>query len=290
MKFKNIIAGFLAVATVSASCGSMAFAADATINAGIGDAEAAPGGTFSIDVNLADIPDTGLCNVDFAVKFDSTAVTITGVSEGTICKTGAAEAELKSESGLSDSILNGDEYSCFDWNKQTNGDIAMMWATSEASNYWIKDDGVFATITGTVNADVAAGTKIPFEIVPVTRESYPGSTANADVNFCYTDASDNVLYYASKLTAGTLTVTGSSETTSETPSDVVYGDVNGDTKVNILDVAEFCKVVGAGNNFADAKLKANADCVKDGNIDMKDALAILQFITKSITSLPVSAN
>lgn len=281
MKFRRTIAGFLAVATVATASNVFASATTNTVGATVGNATAAVGGTFSIDISLSDIPTTGISATDFAINFDSKAVTITSVTEGAICNTGAAAKELELDSSLADSMMNGGTYSCFDWYTQTNGNIAVMWATAlDDSTYWIKKSGVFATIKGTVNSTVAEGTKIPFTIAPVDRATYPGSTTtNTDVNFGYTDATDKVVAYASTLTAGTLTVSGAST--------VLSGDVTGDGKIDISDVVEFCKVIGKGKKFTDPKILANADCVADGVIDMKDALAVLQFVTKYVTALPI---
>lgn len=88
-------------------------------------------------------------------------------------------------------------------------------------------------------------------------------------------------------TAPVTTTTAPVTTTEEVVLPSLYGDVNVDGKVDIADVAEFCKIVGSGKSFTNKQAAANADCVLDKSIDMKDALAVLQYVTKYITSLPI---
>lgn len=75
----------------------------------------------------------------------------------------------------------------------------------------------------------------------------------------------------------------------DTPSDVLYGDANGDGSVDVADVVAVAAYVGspATNKLTEEGL-ANADVQGDGDgVTANDALAIQQYLANIIKSLPV---
>ncbi|MBQ8011997.1 MAG: dockerin type I repeat-containing protein [Oscillospiraceae bacterium] len=74
--------------------------------------------------------------------------------------------------------------------------------------------------------------------------------------------------------------------TPDTPSDVVYGDVNCDGQVSIADVLTLNKNLMCGEKLSDEGA-ANADVDGDGAPSSADALNILKFVVKILDKLPV---
>ncbi len=93
-------------------------------------------------------------------------------------------------------------------------------------------------------------------------------------------------------TATTASTTSNAETTATTTTttaaadEVLYGDVNGDNDVNILDVLTLNKNLLAGEPLSEGARQA-ADVNGSGAPDASDALAILKYTIGVITSLPV---
>ena len=87
----------------------------------------------------------------------------------------------------------------------------------------------------------------------------------------------------------TETTTGESTTTTEDSDVVVYGDVNLDGKVDLIDAITMNKYLAKIiTMFTDAQ-KANANCdITDGTktIDEKDAAALIDFVIMIEKKLP----
>ena len=84
------------------------------------------------------------------------------------------------------------------------------------------------------------------------------------------------------------TETQKTETQTETQpqvTEVKYGDVNLDDKVNILDVIALNRTV-LGKESLNPQQKANADVNQNGGIDSGDSLSVMKFIVGLLTSLP----
>ena len=70
------------------------------------------------------------------------------------------------------------------------------------------------------------------------------------------------------------------------PATTIYGDVNLDGKVDILDAVFLNKYLATMVQFSDVQA-ANADCCQDDVLNEKDANALLQFVILLIDDLPV---
>ena len=80
------------------------------------------------------------------------------------------------------------------------------------------------------------------------------------------------------------TTTKATTTTNTTIS--FYGDINLDSRVDIIDAVLLNKYLAKMIQFSDAQ-RANADCYQDGILDDADATALMHFIILLIDDLPV---
>lgn len=300
MKTNRIIASALAfIMATTVSAGSV-FAAGETVTLGASTTEVKPGSQFTVDITLADVPATGIMGCEFAVKYDSSVLTITGVEAGEIANTGADSVE---------SDISG-ECPSFYADYSTDGSVSITWSTGlDDSSYWISQDGTLATITGTVAAGAAAG-EYPVEIVPISRDG------NTTINVGYIDANNTSVAYDTAVSNGAViivaetqqttttkpaetTTTGpivtttspsTTETTSKTTNggaaDVHYGDINLDGVVSMVDMVYLNKASAKLVQLNDQQM-ANADCAFDGSISAADSQALLKFLVLSLSELPV---
>lgn len=207
MKTKRTMAGILAVAmTASVFAWNPVFAAG-EIGLSAEKVSAKAGDSFTLQVSLSDVPASGLGGCEFSLAYDSTIVTVTGVQAGTITDTGSDEQQ---------SAFAGEAPS-FDCTYETAGVIDVIWSTGLTdSTYWVKQDGVLLTITGTVNESAKAGDVSEFNIQAIGRETKPGSGINNDmITFVNVDADGVVTSYDTVLSDGSVTVIADGTTTTE---------------------------------------------------------------------------
>lgn len=277
MKTSKLIAGLSAVAMLASGSTFIASAAD-TVGVTAGTATAAAGENFTVDISLSNVPAAGISCLEFGVQFDTSVISITDVSLGTIAQTGADSAEGAIDSSLSDTV--------FDWNVVDN-ELDIVWVTGLTdSNYWITDSGVFVTISGTVSANAADGASSALTIVPISRDTYPESgAANSTISIGYNDANGAAVNYDAATTAGSVTVASA-----VTPGDTLYGDVNCDGKVDIVDVVLLARYVSQDAELsADAvsdEGKVNADVDIDAQVGSSDISGISLYLA-GIGVLPV---
>ena len=266
MKKTKTILSALTVMAMLVSVPASVFAAD-SVSLAAGKATAKAGESFSVDITLSGIPSAGMSILDFAVNFDSSIITISDVALGAVGNTGAIEADK-------------DTGDVFTWSVE--GDqLCLLWTTGLTdSQYWMKDaaSDVFVTITGTVNASAADGSVSPLELVPVARETYPGSgVTNTKMVAGYIDANNAAVYYDINATNGSVTVGSEAAAT-------LYGDVDCNGKVEINDVVLLSRY-GAEDSTVKAPSAEgllNADCKKDGSIDADDITAIARYLAHLI--------
>ncbi len=299
MKTKKIIASALAFIMATTVAASNVFAAGETVKISASKAEVEAGAPFSVDISFSGVPATAIKGCEFAVKYDSSVLSITGVEAGEITNTGADSAE---------NDISGESPAFFE-DHSTAGTINLTWATGlNDSGYWIAKDGVFATISGTVAAGAKAG-EYPIEIVAISRDDLDG--VNNSIYVGYLDNGKAVEYETAvtngavivgavtTVTTGTTVTTDTTTTTTTTTSaggettttkkddtEVKYGDVNLDSKITMVDMVYMTKYLTGAVKFNDNQ-KANGDCAKDGAVDASDATALLQFLGEKIEVLPV---
>lgn len=304
MKAKRTIACAAALAMLASSAVSFSASAANAVTLKVGEATAQASESFTLDVSVKDVPATKINVLDFALSYDSSALTIESVKLGPAGDTASGDSTASEAPILSSKI--------------TTNAVNISWSTGLDSASWIAEEGVVFTITGTVNADAADG-KYPIQIQPIDRETYPGSgEKNSKVLVGYVYGTDSAAYEVNAVdgfvevtskgettTTTTTTVTTDSEqpgtstttTTSTTAKpgsdtnppdpDVLYGDVNVDGKVSLVDAVMLNKAVADVVTLGDAA-RANADCNVDKEINGTDAIILLQFLSHIIDELPYS--
>ena len=248
---------------------TVATAADGDVQINVGSYTGAAGDTFSIDVNLASLPATGLTSLDFAINYDTSVIDITGVTLGAAGNTGAAAQEGE----LGDTL--------FTW-QDTGSQIVLIWATGLTdSNYWVKNNGVFVTITGTIAADAAEGASTALTVAPVDRAAYPGGAANTQVVLAA--VGDTVTTYGYSATNGSVSVADTQGST------VDWGNVDcseGDTpelRVTIADVVLLNRYVAEDNSITISDQgMVNADCAYDGQLTATDSQKIMPVLSRTL--------
>ncbi|MBE6850438.1 MAG: hypothetical protein E7504_01680 [Ruminococcus sp.] len=283
MKVRKIVAGLAAVSMLAAFSAQAVIAADTvTIKGEKVNAEA--GAKFELDVELNGVPSAGISVCEFALTYDSSLVEVTGVTAGAIANTGVDNAEK----------IEGAK--AFEADYSTAGVINVTYTTGlDDKAYWITKDGVFLTVTGTVKSGASAGSVCDFKIGAIKRETTEGSgTTNSEISVGNVGSDYTVTKFETSLSNGSVTV-GTKETdppetdppaTDPPATDAVYGDVDCNGKVDILDIIVLNKnLLGAADVTPQGKI--NADVNKDGKPGSDDSLSILKFIVKLIDKLPV---
>ena len=304
MKAKRTIACVAALGMLASSAISFSASAANAVTLKVGEATAQASESFTVDVSVKDVPATKINVLDFALSYDSSALTIESVKLGPAGDTASGDSTASEAPILSSKI--------------TTNAVNISWSTGLDSASWIAEEGVVFTITGTVNADAADG-KYPIQIQPIDRETYPGSgEKNSKVLVGYVYGTDSATYEVNAedgfvevtskgetTTTTTTTVTtdpeqpGTSTTTTTSTTakpgsdtnlpnpDVLYGDVNVDGKVSLVDAVMLNKAVADVVTLGDAA-RANADCNVDKEINGTDAIILLQFLSHIIDELPYS--
>lgn len=315
MKTRRIIASALAFIMATTAAATSVYAAGETVKISASKAEAEVGGTFTVDISLSDVPSTAIMGCEFAIKYDSSVLSITGVTAGEITNTGADTAESDISS----------EVPAFFEDHSNAGSVTFTWCTGLTDkSYWISKDGVFATISGTVSASAAAG-EYPIEIVPISRDDIGG--ANNSIYVGYVDGS-NAVEYGTSVTNGAVIVAGktvettttttttatngpvqttttTATTTTNQPADTttntknttnggeditpLFGDINLDGAIGVTDVVYMNKYLAKIINLNDQQ-KANADVLNDSSLNSSDSSTLMKYIVNKIDSLPQYAN
>lgn len=301
MKTKRTMAGILAMAMAASALAFNPVFAAGGIGISAEKVSAKAGAEFTLAVSLKDVPSTGVGGCEFSLAYDSSIVTVTGVTAGTVAQTGADDQE---------SVFAGEAPS-FDNNFSTAGVIDVIYSTGLTdSAYMVKQDGVFLTITGTVNESAKVGDVSEFKIQPIDRETTPGSgTKNDQIVFASIAEDGTVSNYDTVVSDGSVTVVGDSETTTavttttgsestttatkettvtkdtadtkETTTgsedEANYGDANLDGKVDLTDAVTLNKYL-AGLVTASEQAVKNMNVYLDDNVDEKDTTYLMKFI------------
>nr|AEV58540.1 scaffoldin C [Ruminococcus flavefaciens] len=285
MKTKKIVIGAMAAAMLSLSVCSIApaVAADETVQISVSKTTAEAGGEFKVDVSLADIPTTGLQCCNFAIKYDPKVLTIKDITAGTLAGTVSGDAS-------SSMLPNFNNYS-------QEGLISVMWSTSvDDASKWLKGEGTFCTITGTVAAGTANGTVSEITVLPTSRETYDGSGVMNDAFDCGYLKDGVKVNFNVKPNAGSVTI-GSEETTTTPPATTtttenkpgvsLRGDANLDNKVSVADAVAVLQSIANKDKYAlkpQGAVNGDVEGNNDG-ITGADALRIQKWDAGAITTL-----
>jgi hypothetical protein len=287
MKTKKVVVGALAAMLSLSVCSlATAVAAGETVQISVGKTNAEAGAEFSVDVSLADIPSSGIQALDFAVTYDSKVLTITSVEQGALINKSAETADKSAAlSPLFESSINSKE-----------GFVSMIWSTStDDASYWLKGDGVFCTIKGTVASGATSGAESALKIVPIDRETYAGSgSPNGDIG-CGYEKDGKPVKLATSVSNGSVTVGKVVTTTEKTTDKIVRGDANCDGTVDMGDAVLIMQSLANPNKYglsgSDSKHiteqgKLNGDVDEEvKGLTSNDALKIQKYLLKSIKEL-----
>ena len=175
-------------------------------------------------------------------------------------------------------------------------------STSVAPEYWtITDDmeetfsGTSATLTWDIDSATSAviqkeyGGMLKFGVWWIDCKQF-----TIDSITVYTDAYSGSSSVTTKVTTATTKTTSASSTTKTTttkrpvtaaPGDVLYGDINLDGKVELVDAVLLNKAA-ADVVTLNNQQRANADCDVNNEVNANDAIVLLKFLVQIIDELP----
>lgn len=250
----GLLAGFLACCLSGTApvriCAADLPEAEAAVDVTAADAE----GGFTASVSLERMPETGLCAMEFALRYDAAALTVTDVT--LLYDTGAQKAEKLA------GITGNDVFTY----ENTDGFLKIRWGTAAKADYWLKEERVFFTVSGTVSEDVPAGTRIPIELVPAA-----GDTAGAVIAAGWLD--DNDVLQPCQVTAKSGAVWKPINEAGVT----MYGDIDLDGELTVADAVLLHRALNEELALS-AAAYANADCESDGVLTMCDVTLMLRRI------------
>ena len=234
-----------------------AFAAEEALTAISVDTTAADGnGAFTATVCLDELPETGLCAMEFALAYDTAALSITDVK--LLYDTGAQNAEDFAKL----------EMPVFTY-EDLDGRLWIRWGTGLVNaDYWLTKEQAFLTVSGTLSDQIPAGGSTELRIVPAA-----GETAQAEIAAGYVDA-DGKTHYC-KTTVQNGAVWRPIDETGAT----MYGDVNLDGQRTVSDAVLMHRAV-AEEISLNAAAYANADCESDGLLTIADVMLLLRFLNQ----------
>ncbi|WP_044975077.1 cohesin domain-containing protein [Ruminococcus sp. HUN007] len=267
MKFNKAAACLIATACTASLFSTVASvsAADA-ITIGAESKAVESGKEFTVDISLAGVPSSGIAGLDFAIKYDTSLMEVTGVTEGAVSKTNDKQVE-----GFSSNLATN----------INNGAVSVLWATGSVSDSskWIKSDGVLLTLNckalkdGEAKVDITKGVRKDAEGIDIAVEGLAVVNGTAK---------------AGTVSIGPKTTTEPSPTTKPTettaPGAKLLGDVDCDGKVDITDITTLAiSLVDKKPLTGDSKI--NADVDGDGDVALTDLARIKQFVSKVIDKL-----
>ena len=266
MKFNKAAACLIATACTASLFSTVASvsAADA-ITIGAESKAVESGKEFTVDISLAGVPSSGIAGLDFAIKYDTSLMEVTGVTEGAVSKTNDKQVE-----GFSSNLATN----------INNGAVSVLWATGSVSDNskWIKSDGVLLTLNCKAKADGEA----KVEITKGVRKDAEGiDIAVEGLAVVNGTAKAGTVSIGTKTTEPSPT-TKPTETTA--PGAKLLGDVDCDGKVDITDITTLAiSLVDKKPLTGDSKI--NADVDGDGSVALTDLARIKQFVSKVIDKL-----
>ena len=144
---------------------------------------------------------------------------------------------------------------------------------------------------GDMNYNVSDGAIIIKENPVTTTTTITTTTATTTTTTIKTtgeEKNNSVTTTTTTKTTTTTTKTTTTTTTATTTNDAeMYGDVNADTVVNLVDAVTLNKYLAKAIDLTDTQL-ANADCCKDKVLNGADATALIRYLVRIITELPIN--
>ena len=159
-------------------------------------------------------------------------------------------------------------------NDEKGGDVSVTY-TSVKLIYEYNNEEPDVTTTTTTPAETTTTT---------TTETTSDTTITTSVS---TETSATAMETTVTSSTSSDITTETTMTTSTVPSgDVVYGDINLDGAISLLDVIFINKYLANALDLSDVQMK-NADCCNDGAVNGADVTALLKHIVRIVEQLPV---
>lgn len=265
MKFKKVLAGVLAVTSFSLFSFGMTTIAEESVTLPesveiyIEDTKINSDKTFESKVYLKNLPENGILGAEFAVFFNSKNLVVNEVVEGDISITPA----LEEEGGVL-GILSSKKYSCLDTYINENY-VSVLWSTGllNKPEAWLKEDGLFLTIKGTVLDENVE--KEDLSIAPIPR--VVNNIKNEKITFA-TYINDSVTRIDSNVKNGIISME---------QNVYKYGDINLDGSIDNMDLVDMCRYLIKETELNEQAFK-NADVVSNGVVDVADLALLKQYI------------
>lgn len=231
-------------------------------------------GSAMLKVCMIDIPEEGLAQLGFSVKYDNDMFDIESCDYDNL-------AVVEDETG----VLPFKFY-----NDKEKGILNCYFAPNEeGAEFRLYDEGVLFTINGAVNDKAKAGDTITFEISDISGDSNVGYTAGKiEIVEPIVTTTTTTTIATTTTTTTTSTTTTTAPSTSSEPI-IKWGDANCSGTVDIADVVAIAGYVGnpTGNTLtAQGLINADVHNVGDG-LSAGDVLAIQQFIAGIVPTLPI---
>ncbi len=229
-------------------------------------------GTFSAEVCLDELPESGLCALEFAIAYDAAALRITKAE--LLYDTGAQEAESRIQPGLTEVFSS----------ESSEGLMQIRWGTAlEIPDYWLREERALLRLSGEVTDAMRPGTSGELRIIPANVILEDGTEQpGRQIAAGYLDAEGNA--YRCDVSQRNGAVWKPDPITGAT----MYGDLNFDGSCTVSDAILLMKVIAEEGNLC-AAAYANADCEADGMLTMADMTLMLQTLSLEREAAAVEA-
>ncbi len=219
-------------------------------------------GHFEVTVFLDELPQEGLCALDFAIGYDPAAISIDQTE--LLYDTGAQAVEILANPDLADTVFN-----C----ENVEGELQVRWATAlRDPDYWLREERALFRISGTVSDQLPAGHKADLKVIPAHRLTEDGTqTVITPVAAGYLDAEGNI--YSCDVSLRDGAVWRPIDETGAT----MYGDIDLDGKRTVEDAVLLHRAI-AEEVALSAAAYANADCEFDGVLTIADVTLMLHVL------------
>ncbi len=222
-------------------------------------------GSFTAAVHLDRLPESGLSALDFAIAYDPAVLSISQVE--LLYDTGADAAEAAVNPELAGTVFHYED---------TGSEIQIRWATALLNrDYWLTEERVLFTISGTVLADAEPGSHSALTIAPATRETSKGSgVMNTEIFAGYVDEERNTRLCETVLKNGHVF------TLRDETGATVYGDLNMSGEPDMADAVLLNRLIAEDEGLVldCAAAYANADCEFDGVLTIADVTLMLRVL------------
>lgn len=168
----------------------------------------------------------------------------------------------------------------------TLDELPADWKTAYADG---STDTTGTTTTATTTTTTVTDDSDVTTTTTTTEDSGDTTTATTTTETDTSDSSTTTVTTVTTVSSDDSSSTDTTTTTTEKtePADVIYGDINLDGLVSMVDLVYMNKSIAQIITLNDQQ-RANANCCSDDTVNANDASVLLQFMVLSIKELPVT--